>query len=76
VAKTFWRRGKTAALGQDVLSSVRPGQMMTKIVHDHLVQLMGGDVAGINIKGNPGIVLIAGLQGSGKTTFSGNWPFI
>ena len=45
--------------------------MMTKIVHDHLVQLMGGDAAGINIKGNPGIVLIAGLQGSGKTTFSG-----
>jgi signal recognition particle subunit SRP54 len=71
VAKTFCDEVKQAALGQDVLSSVRPGQMMTKIVHDHLVQLMGGDVAGINIKGNPGIVLIAGLQGSGKTTFSG-----
>lgn len=71
VAKTFCDEVKQAALGQDVLSSVRPGQMMTKIVHDHLVQLMGGDAAGINIKGNPGIVLIAGLQGSGKTTFSG-----
>lgn len=71
VAKSFCDEVKQAALGQDVLSSVRPGQMMTKIVHDHLVQLMGGDAAGINIKGNPGIVLIAGLQGSGKTTFSG-----
>lgn len=71
VAKTFCDEVKQAALGQDVLSSVRPGQMMTKIIHDHLVQLMGGDAAGINIKGNPGIVLIAGLQGSGKTTFSG-----
>lgn len=71
VAKSFCDEVKQAALGQDVLSSVRPGQMMTKIIHDHLVQLMGGDAAGINIKGNPGIVLIAGLQGSGKTTFSG-----
>jgi len=49
---------------------VRPGQMMTKIVHDRLVDLMGGDASGINVKGNPGIVLVAGLQGSGKTTFS------
>ncbi|HHV02799.1 MAG: signal recognition particle protein [Bacteroidales bacterium] len=70
VAKGFCDEVKEMALGQDVLRSVRPGQMMTKIVHDRLVALMGGDASGINIKGNPGIVLIAGLQGSGKTTFS------
>lgn len=70
VAKGFCDEVKEMALGQDVLRSVRPGQMMTKIVHDRLVALMGGDAAGINIKGTPGIVLIAGLQGSGKTTFS------
>ncbi|MFA5443812.1 MAG: signal recognition particle protein [Bacteroidales bacterium] len=70
VAKTFCDQVKEEALGQDVLNSVRPGQMMTKIVHDRLVDLMGGDASGINIKGNPGIVLVAGLQGSGKTTFS------
>jgi signal recognition particle subunit SRP54 len=70
VAKTFCDQVKEAALGQDVLHAVRPGQMMTKIVHDRLVDLMGGDASGINIKGNPGIVLVAGLQGSGKTTFS------
>ena len=70
VAKGFCDQVKETALGQDVLNSVRPGQMMTKIVHDRLVALMGGDAAGINIKGNPGIVLIAGLQVSGKTTFS------
>ena len=70
VAKGFCDEVKEMALGQDVLRSVRPGQMMTKIVHDRLVALMGGDAAGINNKGTPGIVLIAGLQGSGKTTFS------
>ncbi|HPJ82491.1 MAG: signal recognition particle protein [Bacteroidales bacterium] len=70
VAKNFCDQVKEMAMGQDVLKSVRPGQMMTKIVHDRLVDLMGGDAAGINVKGNPGIVLISGLQGSGKTTFS------
>ncbi|HRW94851.1 MAG TPA: signal recognition particle protein [Bacteroidales bacterium] len=70
VAKTFCDQVKEEAMGQDVLKSVRPGQMMTKIVHDRLVDLMGGDASGINVKGNPGIVLVAGLQGSGKTTFS------
>ena len=70
VAKTFCDQVKEEALGQDVLKAVRPGQMMTKIVHDRLAELMGGDASGINVKGNPGIVLVAGLQGSGKTTFS------
>lgn len=71
VAKSFCDDVKQKALGQQVLTAVRPGQMLTKIVHDELTRLMGGDAAGINVKGNPGIVLIAGLQGSGKTTFSG-----
>ncbi|MFA5302728.1 MAG: signal recognition particle protein [Bacteroidales bacterium] len=75
VAKTFCDQVKEEALGQDVLNAVRPGQMMTKIVHDRLVNLMGGDASGINIKGNPGIVLVAGLQGSGKTTFSAKLAF-
>lgn len=70
VAKGFCDQVKEMAMGQEVLKSVRPGQMMTKIVHDRLVDLMGGDASGINVKGNPGIVLISGLQGSGKTTFS------
>ena len=71
VAKDFCDNVKEEALGQQVLKSVRPGQMMTKIVHDKLVELMGGEAVGINTKGSPGIVLVAGLQGSGKTTFSG-----
>lgn len=75
VAKTFCDQVKEEALGQDVLNAVRPGQMMIKIVHDRLVNLMGGDASGINIKGNPGIVLVAGLQGSGKTTFSAKLAF-
>ena len=62
---------KQKALGQEVLKSVNPSQMMVKIVHDELVELMGGDKTEINIKINPSIILIAGLQGSGKTTFSG-----
>ena len=66
VAKNFCDSVKEEALGQDVLKSVRPGQLMTKIVHDRLVDLMGGEAAGINTKGTPGIVLVAGLQGSGK----------
>jgi signal recognition particle subunit SRP54 len=71
VAKTFTDDVKKKALGQDVLNSVKPGQMMTKIVHDELVQLMGGEMVDIDIKGTPAVILIAGLQGSGKTTFSG-----
>jgi signal recognition particle subunit SRP54 len=71
IAKQFTDTIKTKALGQEVLKSVNPHQMMIKIVHDELVDLMGGDKSDINIKYNPAIILIAGLQGSGKTTFSG-----
>ena len=71
IAKKFCDDVKQIALGQDVLKSVRPSQMMVKIVHDELTKLMGSEAVDINIKGNPGIVLVAGLQGSGKTTFSG-----
>jgi signal recognition particle subunit SRP54 len=71
IAKQFTDTVKTRALGQEVLRSVNPSQMIIKIVHDELVALMGGDKADINIKINPSVILIAGLQGSGKTTFSG-----
>ena len=71
IAKTFCDDVKKKAIGQDVLTAVRPDQMMIKIVHDELALLMGREFSDINIKGNPGIVLVAGLQGSGKTTFSG-----
>jgi len=71
IAKEFTNKVKEKALGQDVLKSVKPGQMLTKIVHDELVELMGGSKVDINIKENPSIILIAGLQGSGKTTFTG-----
>lgn len=71
IAKKFCDDVKQIALGQNVLKSVRPSQMMVKIVHDELTKLMGTEAVDINIKGNPGIVLVAGLQGSGKTTFSG-----
>ncbi|MEA4868197.1 Signal recognition particle protein [bioreactor metagenome] len=71
IAKSFCDDVKEKALGQNVLKAVRPGQMMTKIVHDELARLMGSEATDINVKGNPGIVLVAGLQGSGKTTFSG-----
>lgn len=71
IAKTFCDDVKKKAMGQDVLKSVKPGQMMTKIVHDELTALMGSQAVDINVKGNPGIVLVAGLQGSGKTTFCG-----
>lgn len=70
-AKQFTDTIKQRALGQEVLKSVNPSQMMIKIVHDELVELMGGDKSDINIKINPSVILIAGLQGSGKTTFSG-----
>ena len=71
VAKTFTDEVKQKALGQDVLRSVKPGQMMTKIVRDELAALMGGTATDISLEGNPAVILIAGLQGSGKTTFSG-----
>ncbi|MDD3274106.1 MAG: signal recognition particle receptor subunit alpha, partial [Bacteroidales bacterium] len=71
IAKTFCDDVKQKALGQNVLKAVRPGQMLTKIVHDELTALMGSEATDINIKGAPGVVLVAGLQGSGKTTFCG-----
>ena len=71
VAKTFTDEVKQKALGQDVLRSVKPGQMMTKIVRDELAALMGGTATDIKLEGSPAVILIAGLQGSGKTTFSG-----
>ena len=71
VAKNFCDSVKQEALGQNVLKAVRPEQMMVKIVHDSLAELMGSDAQEINLKGSPAIVLVAGLQGSGKTTFSG-----
>lgn len=71
VAKGFCDDVKAKALGQNVLTAVKPDQMMVKIVHDELTALMGSSATDINIKGKPGIVLVAGLQGSGKTTFSG-----
>ncbi|MBN2166856.1 MAG: signal recognition particle protein [Marinilabiliaceae bacterium] len=70
-AKTFVDTVKEKAMGQNVLTAVKPGQMMTKIVHDELAELMGGETVDVNIKGKPAIILIAGLQGSGKTTFTG-----
>ncbi len=72
IAKEFTDKVKDQALGnQNVLSSIKPGELMVKIVNDELVQLMGGASVGINLNGNPAVILIAGLQGSGKTTFSG-----
>jgi len=71
IAKQFTDTVKQKALGQDVLKSVKPSQMMVKLVHDELTELMGGQRVDINIKTNPSVILIAGLQGSGKTTFSG-----
>ena len=71
VAKNFCDQVKQEALGQNVLKAVRPEQMRVKIVHDSLSELMGSDAQEINLKGSPAIVLVAGLQGSGKTTFSG-----
>ncbi|MDO4727489.1 MAG: signal recognition particle protein [Bacteroidota bacterium] len=71
IAKDFTNRVKEKALGQEVLTTLQPGQLMVKIVKDELTELMGGDAAGINLSGNPTVVLMSGLQGSGKTTFSG-----
>ena len=71
VAKTFTDSVKAKALGQNVLTAVKPGQLLVKIVHDELAQLMGGEAAELHLKGHPAVVLMAGLQGSGKTTMSG-----
>lgn len=70
-AKEFTDRVKSEALGQNVLTSVAPGQMMVKIVHDELARLMGGTSQAINLQGKPAVILVSGLQGSGKTTFTG-----
>ena len=71
VAKSFTDTVKTKALGQNVLTSVKPSQLMVKIVHDELADLMGGTATDLDLKGSPAIILMSGLQGSGKTTFSG-----
>ena len=71
VAKTFTDTVKAKAMGQNVLTAVKPSQLMVKIVHDELTQLMGGETAEVNLSGKPAVILMAGLQGSGKTTFSG-----
>lgn len=73
IAKDFTNRVKEKALGMDVLTAVKPGQMMVKIVHDELAELMGGHNVEVDIKGNPAVILMSGLQGSGKTTFSGKF---
>ena len=71
IAKEFTKRVKEKAIGQDVLTTLQPSQLMVKIVKDELTELMGGETEGINLGGNPSIILMSGLQGSGKTTFSG-----
>ena len=71
VAKSFTDTVKQKALGMNVLTAVKPGQLMVKIVHDELAELMGGEAVGLNLSGRPSIILMSGLQGSGKTTFSG-----
>ena len=69
-AKQFTDQVKEKALGQNVINAVRPGQLMVKITHDELAELMGGETQEINLKGSPAVILMAGLQGSGKTTFA------
>ena len=71
IAKEFTNRVKENALGQEVLTTLNPGQLLVKIVKDELTQLMGGEVAGVNLSSKPSVILMSGLQGSGKTTFSG-----
>jgi len=70
-AKQFTDRVKEKALGQNVMGSIRPGQLLVKITHDELAELMGGEAEEINLKGKPAVILLSGLQGSGKTTFAG-----
>ena len=71
VAKTFTDTVKQKALGQNVINAIKPGELMVKIVHDELASLMGGDASPLTITGRPAIILMSGLQGSGKTTFTG-----
>ena len=71
VAKTFTDTVKQKAMGMNVLTAIKPGQLMVKIVHDELAELMGGETVGLKLDGKPSIILMSGLQGSGKTTFSG-----
>src|ERR1041385_7814881 len=71
VAKQFTDAVKEKAMGQNVLSAVSPGQLMIKIAHEQLSELMGGEKVDINLGGNPTVILMSGLQGSGKTTLSG-----
>ena len=71
IAKEFTNTVKEKALGQDVLTTLKPGQLMVKLVKDELTELMGGEAEGINLSGDPSVILMSGLQGSGKTTFSG-----
>ena len=71
VAKLFTDEVKAKALGQNVINAIKPGELMIKIVHDELARLMGGETANVNLSGNPTVILMSGLQGSGKTTFSG-----
>lgn len=75
IAKDFTNEVKDRAMGENVIKSVSPGQLMTKIVNDELIKLLGGETSEINLKGNPAVILIAGLQGSGKTTFSGKLSY-
>src|ERR1700709_2787971 len=71
IAKEFTDKVKDKAIGEKVINAISPGQLMTKIVKDELAELMGGQESEFNAKGSPAVILIAGLQGSGKTTFSG-----
>lgn len=71
VAKSFTDTVKEKALGMNVLTAIKPGQLMVKLVHDELAELMGGEIADIKLESHPAIILMSGLQGSGKTTFSG-----
>ncbi len=71
VAKQFTDEVKAKAMGMNVINAIKPGELMVKIVHDELARLMGGDTAQVNLSGNPTVILMSGLQGSGKTTFSG-----
>lgn len=71
VAKQFTDEVKSKTMGQNVINAIKPGELMVKIVHDELARLMGGETAQVNLSGNPTVILMSGLQGSGKTTFSG-----
>ena len=71
MAKNFTDTVKTKAMGQNVINAIKPQELMVKIVHDELVELMGTEAAPVNLKGAPAVILMSGLQGSGKTTFTG-----